>query len=148
MGARFSAWNNIFNNSFQYPVGVGLGAGSSYRITGNYVVSAYAYSESQHFGLLAELGWPGFVLFLWINFGGLYMTLRVHDKLRNPDLKRVANVSMMMQAGLMLTGFTGGTILYTLPGSAYYWTILGVTTVLPRLDDPPEEPRAVEAEVV
>ena len=55
---------------------------------------------------------------------------------------------MMMQAGLMLTGFTGGTILYTLPGSAYYWTMLGITTVLPRLDDPPEEPRLVEAEVV
>ncbi|MNL71835.1 hypothetical protein D3C87_1970560 [compost metagenome] len=76
------------------------------------------------------------------------MTLRVHDRLRNPDLKRVANVSMMMQAGLMLTGFTGGTILYTLPGSAYYWTVLGVTSVLPRLDDPPDEPKPVVAEVV
>jgi hypothetical protein len=136
MGARFNAWTNVLNNSIKYPAGVGLGAGSSYRITGNYSVSSFAYTESQHFSMLAELGWPGFILFLWINIGGFFFSLRVYDRLRNPDLRRMAGVSMMMQAGLMVTGFTGGTVLFSLPGSAFYWTALGLVTVLPKLDDP------------
>jgi uncharacterized membrane protein/uncharacterized membrane protein YciS (DUF1049 family) len=148
MNARFGAWTNVLNNSLKYPVGVGLGAGSSYRITGNYMVSAYAYTESQHFSMLAELGWPGLVLFVWINIGGFFMTLRIHDKLRNQDLRRMAGMSLMMQAGLTVTGFTGGTVLYVLPGAAFYWTALGIATVLPKLDDPPDEPKAVTAEVV
>lgn len=147
MDARFGAWTSVLNNSVKFPVGVGLGAGSSYRITGNYTVSAYAYTESQHFSMLAELGWPGLILFVWINIGGLIMTVRIHDKLRNGDLKRVANMSIMMQAGLTVTGLTGGTVLYVLPGSAYYWAALGVATVLTKLDDPPEEPKAPAAEV-
>ena len=51
-------------------------------------------------------------------------------------------------AGLTVTGFTGGTVLYELPGAAVYWTALGIATVLPKLDDPPDEPKAVTAEVV
>ncbi|MNS09298.1 O-Antigen ligase [compost metagenome] len=136
MSARFNAWNNVLTNSIKYPAGVGLGAGSSYRITGNYTVSAFAYTESQHFSMLAELGWPGFILFIWINIAGFLLSLRVYDRLRNPDLKRMAGVSMMMQAGLTVAGLTGGTVLFTLPGSAFYWTALGIVTVLPRLDDP------------
>jgi hypothetical protein len=139
MGARFTAWNNVINNSLKYPVGVGLGAGASFRITGNYEVSAFAYTESQHFSMLAELGWPGLLLFLWINLGGFLMTLRIHDQLRNQDLRRVAGISLMIQVGLTVTGFTGGTVLFVLPGSAYYWTALGIATVLPKLDDKPEE---------
>jgi hypothetical protein len=145
MGARFNAWNNVLTNSYKFPVGVGLGAGSSYRITGNYSVSAFAYTESQHFSMLAELGWPGGILFLWINLGGLLMGLRIHDSLRDPDLKRVASAAMMIQVGLMVTGFTGGTVLFTLPGSAYYWAALGIVTVLPKLDVPPPEPAEVTA---
>ncbi|MFN3429481.1 MAG: hypothetical protein ACK46X_05980, partial [Candidatus Sericytochromatia bacterium] len=130
------AWNNVLVNSLKYPAGVGLGAGSSYRITGNYTVSSFAYTESQHFSMLAELGWPGFVLFIWINIGGFIFSLRVYDRLRDPDLKRMAGVSMMMQAGLTVTGLTGGTVLFTLPGSAFYWTALGIVSVLPKLDTP------------
>ena len=139
MGARFHAWNNVLSNSVKYPAGVGLGAGNSYRLTGNYAVSAYAYTESQHFSILAELGWPGLVLFLWITIGGLFMSGRIHDRLRNDDLRRVARACLMIQAGLLVTGLTGGTVLFVLPGSAYYWTALGLVTVLPRLDDPPAE---------
>jgi hypothetical protein len=145
MGARFNAWNNVLMNSMKYPVGVGLGAGASYRITGNYAVSAFAYTESQHFSMLAELGWPGGILFLWINLGGLLMGLRIHDSLRNPDLKRIANAAMMIQVGLMVTGFTGGTVLFTLPGSAYYWTALGLVTALPKMDDPPPDDEVAAA---
>ena len=89
--------------------------------------------------MLAELGWPGLILFLWINIGGFFMTLGIHDKLRNEDLKKVAGASMLIQVGLTVAGLTGGTVLFSLPGSAYYWTALGLATVLPRLDDPPPE---------
>lgn len=143
MGARFNAWTNVLNNSVKYPVGVGLGAGASYRITGNYEVSSYAYTESQHFSMLAELGWPGLILFLWINIGGFFLTLRIHDQLRNEELRRIAGICLMIQVGLTVAGLTGGTVLFVLPGSAYYWTALGLATVLPRLDDKPESEGAV-----
>jgi hypothetical protein len=142
MNARFNAWNSVLNNSLKYPAGVGLGAGASYRITGNYEVSAFAYTESQHFSMLAELGWPGLILFLWINLGGMLLTIRIHDKLKNEDLRRTAGICLMIQVGLTVTGLTGGTVLFVLPGSAYYWTALGLATVLPKLDDKPDEAAA------
>ena len=70
------------------------------------------------------------------------MSLRIHDSLRNKDLRRLASGIIMVQVGLTVTGFTGGTVLFVLPGSAYYWASLGLVTVLPKLDDQEDEEAA------
>lgn len=134
MQARFTAWDTIFWTSFTMPVGRGLGSGAAGTFTGNYALGAAVYSESQFFSVLAELGWPGMVLFLWIVLYGFVFSIRVHDQLQDRDLRRLARGCLMVQVGLSVIGITGGVVLYTIPGSIYYWTALGIVTVLPRLE--------------
>lgn len=117
-----------------YPMGVGVGAGQASRFGGSGFAAAYAYSESQFFSILAELGWPGFVLFLWISGYGLVFTLRTYDELASPERKRLALLAIVIQVGILTTGITGGPILYTIPGSAYYWTALGLAAALRRAE--------------
>ena len=136
MGVRFSAWESIFTTSFEMPIGRGLGVGAAGKFSGQHAIAAAGYSESQVFSILAELGWPGTFMFVWIVGYGFVLSLRVHDRLRSPDLRQVARICMMIQVGLTVVGLTGGVVLYTVPGSLYYWTVLGMVTVLPRLDDP------------
>lgn len=134
MGARFSAWQAVAANSLKWPLGVGMGAGASVRFTGNFGVAALAYTESQFFSMLAELGFPGLILFVWVVIAGMLFTLRVHDRLLDPDLRGIAVFSLMVQAGLSVLGLTGGAVLYTQPGAGFYWTVLGLAAVLPRIE--------------
>jgi hypothetical protein len=136
MGARFGAWQGVLNNAFKYPFGVGIGAGGGSRFNGNGDIASMAYTESQYFSELAELGWVGLALFLWVVVYGFLYSIRTHDALQDPDLKRVARMSLMIQVAILTAGLTGGTVLYSLPGGAYYWTCLGLMGALRRLDSP------------
>lgn len=140
MQVRFATWEYTLQASLKLPVGRGIGAGAASKLGGNGAVSSGAYTESQYFSILSELGWPGILLFLWINFAGAILTTRIHDRLRDPDLRMVARMCLMIQVGLLVVGIAGGAVLTVMPGGAFYWTALGIVTVLPRLD------RAVDLE--
>ncbi len=132
---RLRLWQKtLYQTSTTYPMGVGIGAGTASRFGGNGFAAAMAYSESQYFSIMAETGWPGFILFLWVTIAGLIFSLRVYDELEDPERKRLALLAFGLQVGILTTGITGGPILYTLPGSAYYWTALGLVAALRRAE--------------
>jgi hypothetical protein len=131
---RTAMWQRIINHSFMYPQGVGLGAGSASRISGNYILSAMAYTESQVFSMLAELGWAGFLLYLWIVIYGLIYSLKIYDHLEDEQLKQLVRALVMLQVGISVSGVSGGPVLYTLPGNAYYWAALGMVTAIARMN--------------
>jgi hypothetical protein len=120
---------------------VGLGAGASSRFNGNYIVSATAYTESQVFSMLAELGWPGFLLYFFIVIYALVYALKVYDKLEDPHLRELVRLMMMIEVGNFVAGVSGGPALYTLPGSAFYWAAMGVVASIARIGGLEEEKR-------
>ncbi|HEY9723687.1 MAG TPA: O-antigen ligase family protein [Oscillatoriaceae cyanobacterium] len=134
MSIRFAAWQQVIHNSTMYPMGAGLGIGASSRFTGNYGLASIGYTESQLFSMLAELGYPGLILYVWVVLAGMLFAMRVHDRLQDPDLRMFAVFSLMVQAGMTVLGLTGGAVLYTLPGSACYWAAMGFVSVLPRIE--------------
>jgi hypothetical protein len=142
MQVRFSAWEWTLKSSLALPAGRGIGAGAASKVGGSVGASVSAYTESQFFSILSELGYPGIILFFWINIAGFVLTTRIYDRLRNPDLKLVAVMCLMLQVGILVIGIAGGTVLMSLPGGAFYWTAMGLATTLPRLDDPPPDAAA------
>ena len=132
---RLDTWQRTVTNiTLIYPLGVGIGAGAATRFGGNGFAAALAYSESQYVSLLAETGWPGFLLFCWITGYGLYFSVRTYDELRDPQRKRLVLMAFGIQLGLLTTGVTGGPVLYTQPGCAYYWTALGLVAAMRRAE--------------
>ena len=134
MKVRFSTWEWTLQSSLKVPAGRGLGASAAGKLGGSNAVASAAYTESQYFLILSELGYPGIALFLWINFAGFILTIRIHDRLQCQDLKWIARMCLMMQVGLLVTGIAGGAVIIVMPGGAFYWTALGIVTILPRLD--------------
>ncbi|MDB5101107.1 MAG: O-antigen ligase family protein [Cyanobacteria bacterium RYN_339] len=133
LSQRTVIWQRVVEWSFIYPAGVGLGAGASSRFSGNYIVSATAYTESQVFSMLAELGWPGLILYLFIVFWGMAYALKVYDRLDDPHLRELVRVMLMIEVGVTVAGVSGGPVLYTLPGSAFYWAALGMVAAIARM---------------
>lgn len=132
---RFDLWRRtIWLTTSSVPMGVGIGAGGGARFGGDGYATAVANTESQFVSILAETGWPGFILFLWITMYGFVFSVRTYDGLEDPDRKRLALMAIGLQVGILTTGVTGGTVLYTLPGSAYYWTALGLVAALRRAE--------------
>lgn len=130
---RLALWQRMLGQSMTtYPMGVGIGAAGATRFGGDGFAAAFAYSESQYFSILSETGWPGLALFLGITIYGLWFSLRAYDELQDPEAKRLALMAIAIQVGLLTTGITGGPVLYTSPGSAYYWTALGMVAALRR----------------
>jgi hypothetical protein len=144
LNQRTAIWQRIFEYSFTYPAGIGIGAGGSSKFTGNFVLSATAYSESQVFSLLAEIGWPGLILYIFIVLYGLFYALRVYDRLEDPHLREQVRIMMMMQVGISMSGVSGGPVLYTLPGCAYYWAALGMVAAIARIGGLEEEKRPLQ----
>lgn len=145
---RTVVWQRILAGSIEYPAGVGLGAGNSSRFgqsVNDYWVAAMAYSESQLFTMLAELGWPGFLLYIFIIVYGLLYSLRVHDALEDAEDRRLVQMMIMLQVGISAAGVSGGPILYTLPGEAYYWGCLGMVCAISRMNNLTEERFKLEA---
>ena len=143
---RLRLWQQTIGGAVtNYPMGVGIGAGNAGRFGGNPFAAAFAYSESQVFSILAETGWPGLGLFLWITLYGLYFSLKTYDELEEPERKRLALMAIGLQAGLLASGITGGPVLYTLPGSAYYWTALGLVAAMRRAEQAERAAAAVRA---
>jgi hypothetical protein len=131
---RLLVWQRVIDWSWSYPAGVGIGAGGSSRFgNNNYIVSAMAYTESQVFSMLAEVGWPGLILYMYIVLYGLWHALRVFDRVEDPDLKRLVQLMIMLQMGIFVAGVSGGTVLYTLPGCAFYWAALGMVNAISAL---------------
>lgn len=141
---RIDTWVRLTELCFStYQAGVGLGAGAADRFGGDGFAKAVAYTESQYFSMLAEMGWVGFFLFIYLTSYGMLYTIRIYDALEDPDRRRLALLSLMLQVGILITGVTGGTVLYTLPGSAYYWTALGLATALARMERAEKEKAAL-----
>jgi hypothetical protein len=137
---RLGLWQRHFALVSEFiPMGVGIGAGSGTRFGGDPWAETTAYTESQFVSALVELGWPGFLVFLGVTLYGLAYTLRTHDRLRDPERRKILHLCFMVQCGLLITGITGGPVLYTLPGSAYYWAALGVVTALGRAEQAERE---------
>jgi hypothetical protein len=149
LNQRTQIWQRVIEWSFVYPAGVGIGAGASSRFTGNFVTSATAYTESQVFSMLAELGWPGFLLYLFIVIYGIVYALKVYDRLEDPHARDMVRMMLMMQVGITVSGISGGPVLYTLPGSPYYWSALGMVAAIARMHGLHEEKRqSLPGEVV
>ena len=130
---RVAMWMKITEGcTTTFPIGVGLGAGQAPRFGGDQNAAAFAYTESQFFSAMAEMGWPGFGLFCFVTAYGFLYSLRTYDKLEDPERKAIVLTCMMMQVGILVAGLTGGAILYTLPGSAYYWSALGMVAAMSR----------------
>lgn len=136
---RTTIWQRVITDAtFNYPAGVGLGAGNTSRFgssVDNYWVSAAAYTESQVFSILAEMGWAGLFLYLFIIGYGLLYSLRIYDLMQEPDDKRIVQMMIMIQVGISTAGVSGGPILYTLPGSCFYWAALGVVCAMARMEN-------------
>jgi hypothetical protein len=141
---RLGLWQRHFALVSEFiPMGVGIGAGSGTRFGGDPWAETTAYTESQFVSALVELGWPGFLVFLAVTLYGLVYTLWTHDRLRDPERRKILHLCFMVQVGLLIAGITGGPVLYTLPGSAYYWAALGVVTALARAEQADRQRRDV-----
>ncbi|MEB3221987.1 MAG: O-antigen ligase family protein [Candidatus Sericytochromatia bacterium] len=132
---RVGLWKRHFALVTEFiPMGVGIGAGSGTRFGGDPWAETTAYTESQFVSALAELGWPGFLLFVGTTVFGLVYTVRTHDRLIDPERRRLLHLCFMVQCGILIAGITGGPVLYTQPGCAYYWAALGIVTALSRAE--------------
>lgn len=129
---RIGLWTGIVRNSLNYPFGFGLGVGAGGKVGGSGQLQSFAYSESQVFSVLAELGWAGLLSFLALCGGGLLYTLKIHDQSQNESDKRLLRFSFGVQVGLFIVGISGGPVLYTLPGAPCYWAAVGLSLAVGR----------------
>lgn len=131
-GYRMGLWGQILKLSFVVPQGLGLGVGAGGKVGGNQHFQALAYSESQVFSVLAELGWVGLLAFLTLCGQCAWYTLRLHEETQRPELQLLLRFSLGTQVGLFVVGISGGPVLYTLPGAPCYWGSVGLALAVGR----------------
>lgn len=131
MESRLALWKMIFYYSTEPAMGLfGRGLGQ---------LSA----DSLYVTYLAEFGYPGFFLLLWILIAIVRAGFRVYDRLQTPLMKATARAILTFNFVFMVVNITGIHI-HNYPGDFYFWFCNGILLKLHDAERLLEEQNEIE----
>ena len=133
---RFHFWNVAVDMANAHPV-LGIGYFAYTQAYNKYDSSGGRYGpwravHSSYFAVLAELGYPGAILYLIILFGALRTCSRVYKRaLRHPQLVQLGTAALSLQISLI--AFLVGGSFVSSQSVEMLWHIIGLSIALERI---------------
>lgn len=123
MHSRIMQWGIAWRKATRSLIGAFFGTG-----LGSFPV------DSLYFTYLAEFGFPGLIMILYINVFFILKGMQNYDRLRDPFLLGICRGVLTLNF-IFLTINTTGSHIHSFPGDLYYWFSNGVMLKLPDLDE-------------